>query len=53
MFLKRLVLILLVTLAPIAALASSEAAHPVSPEMGLQMLAEAVRQRRLKLSDEP
>lgn len=40
MFLKRLVLILLVTLAPIAALASSEAAHPVSPEMGLQMLAE-------------
>lgn len=40
MFLKRLVLILLLTLAPLAALASSEAAHPVSPEQGLQMLAE-------------
>lgn len=40
MFIKRLVLILLFTLAPIAALASSEAAHPVSPEQAVQMLSE-------------
>lgn len=40
MFIKRLVLILLFLLAPIAALASSDAAHPVSPEQALQMLSE-------------
>jgi carbonic anhydrase len=40
MFIKRLVLILLFILAPIAALASSDAAHPVSPEQALQMLNE-------------
>ena len=40
MFIKRLVLILLFILAPIAALASSDAAHPVSPEQALQMLSE-------------
>lgn len=40
MFIKRLVLILLFLLAPVAALASSDAAHPVSPEQALQMLRE-------------
>jgi len=40
MIIKRLILIILIALAPVVALASSEAAHPVSPEMGLQMLTE-------------
>ncbi len=40
MIIKRLILIILIALAPVGALASSEAAHPVSPEMGLQMLTE-------------
>jgi carbonic anhydrase len=40
MFLKRLVIMLFLTLAPLAALASSDAAHPVSPEQALQMLSE-------------
>jgi carbonic anhydrase len=40
MFLKRLVLVLFLTLAPLASLASSDAAHPVSPDQALQMLAE-------------
>jgi carbonic anhydrase len=40
MFTKRLLPILLLLLAPIAAMASSEAKHPVSPEQALQMLTE-------------
>ena len=40
MVIKRLVLIVLLALAPIAALASSAKEHPVSPEQGLQMLTE-------------
>jgi carbonic anhydrase len=40
MVIKRLVLIVLLALAPIAALASSAKEHPVSPEQGLQMLVE-------------
>lgn len=40
MFTKRLLPILLILLAPVAAMASSEAKHPVSPEQALQMLTE-------------
>ena len=40
MVIKRLVLIVLLALAPIAALASSAKEHPVNPEQGLQMLTE-------------
>ncbi|MGE4440236.1 MAG: carbonic anhydrase [Desulfomicrobium sp.] len=40
MFIKRLVLAFLLVLVPIAGMASAPAAHPVSPENGLKMLAE-------------
>jgi len=40
MIAKRLVLLLILTLAPLSAFASAKADHPVSPELGLQMLAE-------------
>ncbi|NCC05708.1 MAG: carbonic anhydrase [Proteobacteria bacterium] len=40
MYIKRLVLVFLLVLAPLAAMASAPGVHPVSPEKGLKMLTE-------------
>ena len=53
MHIKRLVLVFLLVLAPVAAMASSAAVHPVSPEKALQMLVEGNMRFALGQSTHP
>lgn len=53
MLAKRLILILLFVLTPLLAFASSNADHPVSPEMGLKMLTEGNLRYSLGQSTHP